>query len=88
MTRWEFCSIDYRYPNKWVLLSWRPDRAPVREILRRDKRLDDEDDEDAALRRAAQLGVDGWEIVNLFHRSMSVGGSSIWTLVLKRPVVG
>ena len=60
MERWECCEVDTYYhvlhrftPNGWQGVA-----------LKRDKSKGDRSDDDATARAIAQLGLEGWELVN------------------------
>ena len=59
MQKFEFCIVDiyYRFLITFTSNGWKEVR------LKKDKKLGDQNDYDAAARAIAQLGLDGWELV-------------------------
>lgn len=59
MQKFEFCTVDLYYHRlvTFTLTGWKEVR------LKKDRKLGDQSDYDAAARVIAQLGFDGWELV-------------------------
>ena len=60
MERWEFCEVDTFYHR---ILYFTPNGQKYT-LLERDKNEGDRSDDDATARAIAQLGWEGWELVN------------------------
>jgi len=72
MQKWEYCVLAADSRELHTLL---PGGRQIR-MIRRDESLGDSSDNDAFNRTFAQLGLDGWEMVN-------AGSGVFW---FKRPV--
>jgi hypothetical protein len=64
MQKWEYCSVNYTGPTteSWITF-YRPE-GPLVVNLERDKSKGDKRNGDAWQRCLAELGRDGWEVVN------------------------
>ena len=60
MERWEFCVVDtyYHFMNQYT------PNGLKRTQFKCDKNMGDRSDDDATARAIAQLGVEGWDLIN------------------------
>jgi len=81
MQRWEYAELGYNVTSgHHYLIIFRPDNSEVLEI-KRDKTQGDITDADARRRMIANLGLEGWELVNAIPSDPSHE-----TLYFKRPL--
>lgn len=60
MERWEFCEVNTYYH---IMYHFTPNGRKIT-LIKRDRDKGDQSDDDATARTIAQLGLEGWELIN------------------------
>lgn len=66
MQKWEYCRL-YTTPDGFSSISFCRSTGALQVPIKRDRERGDRDTIDARMRTVAELGVEGWEMVSVYH---------------------